>query len=236
MALTDAKIRNTKPRNKPVKLTDGGGLYLEVRPTGSKLWRYRYRIAGRENLFAVGDYPALGLAEARALRAEARELVKRGIHPAHDRQAARLVTHAANANTFEAVAREWMGKKKTAWTPYYARQVEQFLEADVFPYVGTLPIRNVTAAHLLAIVRRIEERGAVTVALMVRQWTSAVFRYAVSTLRADTDPAATLKGAIHRPRTKHAKPLSRDEITDFAKALDSYGGHRTTVIALRLCC
>jgi hypothetical protein len=178
MALTDAKIRNTKPRSKPVKLTDGGGLYLEVRPTGSKLWRYRYRIAGRENLFAVGDYPALGLAEARAMRAEAR-----------------------------AVAREWMAKKNAGWTPYYAHQVQRVLEADVFPYVGALPIRNVTAAHLLAIVRRVEERGAETVAMMVRQWSSAIFRYAVSTLRADTDPAAALKGAIHRPRTKHAKPL-----------------------------
>jgi integrase len=234
VALTDAKIRNTRPSAKPIKLTDGSGLYLEVRPTGTKLWRYRYRIAGKENLFAVGDYPALGLAEARALRAEARQLVKQGIHPAHNRQAARLATHAANANSFEAVAREWIEKKKPTWTPYYLRQVERFLTADVFPHIGPLPIRSVTAAHLLEIVRRVEKRGAETVALMVRQWTSAVFRYAVSTLRADTDPAAALKGAIHRPKAKHAKPLSRDEIVDFARALDAYGGYRTTVIALRL--
>jgi integrase len=234
VALTDAKIRNTRPSAKPIKLTDGGGLYLEVRPTGTKLWRYRYRIAGKENLFAVGDYPALGLAAARALRADAQQLVKQGIHPAHNRQAARLATHAANANSFEAVAREWIEKKKPTWTPYYLRQVERFLTADVFPHIGPLPIRSVTAAHLLEIVRRVEKRGAETVALMVRQWTSAVFRYAVSTLRADTDPAAALKGAIHRPKTKHAKPLSRDEIADFARALDAYGGYRTTAIALRL--
>jgi integrase len=93
------------------------------------------------------------------------------------------------------------------------------------------PFRNVTAAHLLEILRRIEARGAQAVALMVRQWISAVFRYAVATLRADADPATALKGAIHRPRTKHAKPLSRDEIADFAQALKSYGGYRTTVIA-----
>ena len=91
-----------------------------------------------------------------------------------------------------------------------------------------------TAAHLLEIVKRIEKRGAETVALMVRQWASAIFRYGVATLRADTDPAAALKGAIHRPTTKHAKPLARDQIADFAKALESYGGYRTTVIALRL--
>lgn len=240
MPLTDAKIRNTKPGEKPIKLTDGGGLYLEVRPTGAKLWRYRYRIAGKENVFAVGEYyndkrgGHISLDGARTERDKARALVKQGMHPAHNRQAARLATHAENANTFEAVAREWIAKKKPGWTPYYLRQVERFLESDVFPYVGNLPIRNVTAAHLLEIVRRVEGRGAETVALLVRQWASAIFRYAVATLRADTDPAAALKGAIHRPKVKHHKPLSRDQIADFVKALNGYGGYRTTVIALRL--
>lgn len=240
MPLTDAKIRNTKPGDKPIKLTDGGGLYLEVRTTGAKLWRYRYRIAGKENVFAVGEYfndkrgGHISLDDARTERDKARALIKQGIHPAHNRQAARLATHAENANTFEAVAREWIAKKKPGWTPYYLRQVERFLAADVFPYVGNLPIRNVTAAHLLEIIRRIEGRGAATVALLVRQWASAIFRYATATLRADTDPAAALKGAIHRPKVEHHKPLSRDQIADFVKALDSYGGYRTTVIALRL--
>lgn len=240
MPLTDAKIRNTKPGEKPIKLTDGGGLYLEVRPTGAKLWRYRYRIAGKENVFAVGEYfndkrgGHISLDDARTERDKARALVKQGMHPAHNRLAARLATHAENANTFEAVAREWIGKKKFGWTPYYLRQVERFLDSDVFPYVGNLPIRNVTAAHLLEIVRRVEGRGAETVALLVRQWASAIFRYAVATLRADTDPAAALKGAIHRPKVKHHKPLSRDQIADFVKALNGYAGYRTTVIALRL--
>ena len=240
MPLTDAKIRNTKPGEKPIKLTDGGGLYLEVRPTGAKLWRYRYRIAGKENVFAVGEYyndkrgGHISLDAARTERDKARALVKQGMHPAHNRLAARLATHAENANTFEAVAREWIAKKKPGWTPYYLRQVERFLESDVFPYVGNLPIRNVTAAHLLEIVRRVEGRGAETVALLVRQWASAIFRYAVATLRADTDPAAALKGAIHRPKVKHHKPLSRDQIADFVKALNGYAGYRTTVIALRL--
>ncbi|MDT8383923.1 MAG: tyrosine-type recombinase/integrase [Gammaproteobacteria bacterium] len=252
MSLTDSQIRNTKPGEKPIKITDGGGLYLEVRPTGSKLWRYRYRIAGKENVFAVGEYVQapngetkeqtqarrnagrLTLAEARVTREEWRALVKQGIHPAHNRQAARLATHAENANTFEAVAREWISKKKAGWSAYYLRQVERFLEADMFPYIGNLPIRNVTAAHILEVVRRVEGRGAGSVALLARQWTSAIFRYAVATLRADADPAAALKGAIHRPKVKHHKPLSRDQIADFLKALDSFGGYRTTVIALRL--
>jgi len=240
MPLTDAKIRNAKPEAKPVKLVDGGGLYLEVRPSGAKLWRYRYRIAGKENVFAVGEYfndkrgGHVSLDEARSERDKARALVKQGIHPAHHRQAERLATHAENANTFEAVAREWIAKKKPGWTPYYLRQVERFMQADVFPKIGKLPIRSVTAAHLLEIVKLIEGRGAETVAVLVRQWASAVFRYAVATLRADSDPAAALKGAIHRPKVEHHKPMSRDQIGDFVKALDGYAGYRTTVIALRL--
>lgn len=253
MPLTDTAIRRAKPLpESPLKLTDGGGLYLEVRPTGAKLWRYRYRIAGKENLFAVGQYAQapsgeskaqsqsrrnagmLTLAEARTKRDECRALVKQGIHPAHERKAARMEQSARNANTFEAVAREWIDKKKATWTPYYLRQVERFLEADAFPYIGSLPIRNVTAAHLLEIVRRVEGRGAATVALLVRQWASAIFRYAVATLRADVDPAAALKGAIHRPKVEHRKPLSRDQISGLVRALDGYAGYRTTVIALRL--
>lgn len=252
MPLIDRQIRNAKPDKKPIKLTDGGGLYLEVRPTGAKLWRYRYRIAGKENVFAAGEYAQapsgetkeqaqsrrnagmLTLAEARARREECRALVKQGIHPAHHRQAARMEQSARYANTFEAVAREWIAKKKPGWTAYYLRQVERYLEADVFPYVGNLPIRNVMAAHLLEIVRRVEGRGAETVALLVRQWASAIFRYAVATLRADIDPAAALRGAIHRPRVEHRKPMSREQVADFMAALDVYAGYRTTVIALRL--
>jgi integrase len=234
MPLTDAKVRNTKPSEKPQKLADGQGLYLEVRPTGSKLWRYRYRIAGKENIFAIGEYPTMSLAGARTEHDKARALVKQGIHPAHHRQAERLVNRTANANTFEALAREWIDKKAPGWTPYYLRQVERFLAADVFPHIGKLPIRNVTAAHLLEIIRRVEARGAETVALLIRQWSSAIFRYAVATLRADHDPAAALKGAIHRPKVEHRKPLTREQIVQFIKALDEYGGYRATVIALRL--
>lgn len=240
MPLTDAKIRNTKPTEKSVRLTDGAGLYLEVRPTGAKLWRYRYRIAGKENLFAVGEYFSdkrpghVSLEDARRERDKARVLVKQGIHPAHHRQTERLAIHAENANTFEGVAKEWIAKKKQGWTPYYLNQVERVLSTDVFPYIGSLPIRHVTAAHLLEIVRRVEGRGAETVAMLIRQWASAIFRYAVATLRADSDPAGALKGAIHRPKVVHRKPLSRSQIAGFVTALDAYAGHQTTVIALRL--
>ncbi|MET1085029.1 MAG: integrase arm-type DNA-binding domain-containing protein [Burkholderiales bacterium] len=252
MPLTDTKIRNAKPGDRPVKLTDAGGLYLQVQPSGSKLWRYRYRIAGKENVYALGEYAKeppsesaddkqerikqgrLTLAEARTERDKCRGLVKQGVHPAHNRQARLASQIAENANTFEAVALEWIEKKKSTWSGYYLRQVERFLKADVLPYIGSLPVRSVTAAHLLEIVRRIEKRGAVTVALLVRQWCSAIFCYAVATLRADADPAAALKGAIQPQKVKHRKPLSRAQIPGFAKALEEFGGYRTTAIALRL--
>lgn len=233
MALTDTRIRTAKPAAKPFKITDSAGLHLEVRPTGSKLWRYRYRIAGRENLYALGEYPALSLAEARSERDKARKLVKQGIHPSHNRQALLVTQVAENANTFEAVGREWVERNKGKWSDYYLKQVEGFLRTDVYPYVGQLPIRSVSAAHILAILKRVEKR-APTVALLLRQWCSAIFRYAVSTLRADVDPCFALKGAISKPKVEHHKPLSRNEIPKFLDALAKSGGYRTTVIALRL--
>lgn len=250
--LTDTKIRSTKPGDKPVKLTDAGGLYLEVRPTGSKLWRYRYRIAEKENVYALGEYcqapdgetsaeqrarvshGRLTLLEARIEREKCRGLVKQGMHPARNRQAQRVAQVAENANTFEAVAREWIEQRKPKWAPYYLRQVENMLAADLYPSIGAMPMRSITAAHLLAIVRRVEKREAATVAILLRQWCSAIFRYAVATLRADVDPAAALKGAIHRPKVEHSKPLARKDIPEFLKSLESYGGYRTTSIALRL--
>lgn len=205
-----------------------------------------------KNLFAAGEYfegrkgetadqanerrngGLLTLAEARVKREEWRALVKQGIHPAHNRELARSMQATNNANTFEAVALEWIEKNKPRWTAYYLRQVQRFLKVDVFPYIGTLPIRAVTAAHLLEIMHRVEGRGASTVALLVRQWSSAIFRYAVATLRADSDPAVALRGAVQRPTVEHATPLTREDLIKFVKSVDAYGGYRTTVIALRL--
>ena len=238
MRLTDAKIRNSKPAEKPYKLTDGAGLHLEVRPTGSKLWRYRYRIAGRENVFAIGEYgesaPKITLAEARKAALAARALVIEGVHPAQRRQTMRLAANVDNANTFESVAREWIERTKAGSSAYYRQQIERVFASDVYPAVGKLPIRKVTAAHILKIVRGVEGRGAPVVAGNVRQWCSAVFRYGVATLRVENDPAAALKGAIFRPKPQHAKALSRDEVKLFLKDIERYGGYRTTAIALNL--
>jgi hypothetical protein len=240
MPLTDTRIRNAKPRARPYKLSDGKGLHLEMRPNGSKLWRYRYRINGKENVFAVGAYyndkrrGHLSLDQARRCREEAREIVKRGVHPAHHRKQEQFVQRAEASNTFELLASEWLAQKKTRWSPQRTRWVESCLKADVFPVIGRLPIRKVTPAHLLGIMRRVQERGAETVALLIRQWCSAIFRYAAATLRAEADPAGALKGAITPPMTRHHTPMSGRQLVTFNERLDAYGGNRTTVIAFRL--
>lgn len=233
--LTDTKIRNAKPGNKPVTLNDGNGLYLDIRPTGAKIWRYRYWLTPeKDGRYTIGEYPTVSLSEARRERERIRELVKQGLNPTHEKKTEKMRQSHERANTFEAVSREWLEKRKDKWTPYSHKQATNCLEQNAFPKIGRLPIRNVTAAHLLEILQTMEKRGAETYALQLRQWCSAIFRHAVVTLRADGDPAAALKGAIRRPQIKHSKPMSADQIGDFKARLTKYGGNRTTVIAMRL--
>lgn len=234
-ALTDTKIRNSKPAEKPYKLQDGQGLYLDVRPSGSKIWRYRYWITPeRDGIFTIGEYPMVTLSEARRSREWAREQVKQGLNPTHAKEAERMRRMGEHANTFELVAREWIEQNKAHWSANYLRQVETFMKRDVYSKIGALPIRLVTAAHLLGIIREVEKRGAQSIAVLIRQWSGAVFRYAVATLRADSDPAAALTGAIKRAPVRHNPPLSKDEIPKFLELTGSYGGYRGTVIALKL--
>ena len=234
MPLTDLKLRRAKPEAKAYKMADSGGLYIEVRPTGSKLWRYRYRIAGKENVYALGEYPRVSLSDARTARDEARGLVKQGIHPAHVRQAEKLENITAGANTFQVIAAEYAEQKSRTWSPRYANQFARAMKANVYPYIGKLPIKQVTSQHILEIMRRMDKAGAPTYAILIRQWCSAVFRFAASTMRADTDPAAALKGAVERPEVTHARALSPAEISEYLERLKKFGGNRPTAIALEL--
>lgn len=234
MPLNDAQVRNAKAKDKPYKLGDMNGLYVLVSTTGARLWRYKYRLAGKEGVFAIGEYPEVSLAEARAAHGKARDLVKQGIHPLHQRRQEELQKVTEAGNTFKAIAKDWIAQNKARWSPYYLRQVERFMDSDVYPKIGTLPIKQVTAAHILKILKTAESRGAEVVALNIRQWCSAIFRYAVSNLLADSDPAAALKGAVTRPKVQHNKPLAPSEIPDFIVALGKFGGYRTTSIAVEL--
>lgn len=197
-SLTDTKIRTAKPAEKPYVLQDGSGLYLDVRPSGAKFWRYRYWLTPeKDGRYTIGEYPAVSLSEAR--RERIRELVKLGVNPTHEKKTEKLRQSHERSNTFEAVSQEWLERKKDKWSEYSHKQATSCLKQNAFPKIGRLPIRKVTAAHLLEILQAMEKRGAETYALQLRQWCSAIFRHAVVTLRADADPAAALKGAIHRP-------------------------------------
>ncbi len=228
------KIRQAKPGDTPIKMTDGGGLVLEVRPNGSKLWRYRYRLAGKENLFAIGSYPEISLADARAERDVAREHVKAGRHPSHVRQTEKAKQQAENRNTFKAVAEEWIEERLGRRTEKYRDQIRRAFESNVYPFIGRLPMREITAAQVLDVMRRMDGRGASAYALQVRQWISAVFCFGVVTLRADADPAAAVRGAVERGEINHSRPMSREQLGIYMAAVKRYKGFRVTVIALQL--
>jgi integrase len=184
-------------------------------------------------VFALGEYPAVGLADARGARDAAKRLIRDGIHPSHHRKLQRVRQAHENANTFEAVAREWLAHNAEHWTAKTLQQRKHVLERDVFPAVGSLPARQVTPAHVLSIVKRTEKRAR-AMAVLVNQAIGAVCRYAVATLRADIDPTNPLRGSLRPRRVEHHKPLSRDEIPGFIRALEAYPGYFSNKMALHL--
>lgn len=234
MPLTDIKVRQAKPGATPIKMTDSAGLYLEVTPGGSKLWRYRFRLAGKEGTYAIGSYPEVSLAAARNERDLAKVHVKAGRNPSHVRQTEKAQQLVENRNTFKVVAGEWITERLAKRKETYRTQIQRAFENDVYPRIGRLPMREITAAQVLEIITQMDKRGATTLALMVRQWISSVFRYGVVTLRADADPAAAVQGAITRKAINHSRPMSLDELGEYFRAVAAYRGHRGTVIALSL--
>lgn len=232
--LTDTKIRNTKPEAKTLKLQDGAGLYVEVRPNGVKTWRCRYWINGKEGIYTIGDYPGITLSDARKEREWAKDQAKLGINPTRAKEAEKLARMNDHATTFELVAREWLEGNREGWGAQYFGLIEGTLSKDVFPKIGKLPIRSVEALHLLDVIRATEKRGASTVAVLIRQWAGQIFRYAILTGRATGDPSVALKGAVKRKPVKHNPPLSKDDIPKFLQAIDVHGGWPAMRIAMRL--
>jgi integrase len=231
MPLTDTAIRNAKPKDKPYKLADEKGLFLLVNPNGSRWWRLKFRIGGKEKLLSLGVYPAVSLKEARDKRDEARKLIAQGIDPCAQRKA----TRAAEAETFEAIAREWLAKFGPSWTPEHAERITRRFERNVFPWIGARPVREVTAPELLAVLRRIEERGALDTAHRAHQNCGQVFRYAVATGRAERDPSADLRGALPPVNDKHHASITDPKaIGALLRAMEGYQGSFVVLCALRL--
>ncbi|WP_046158533.1 MULTISPECIES: tyrosine-type recombinase/integrase [Chromobacterium] len=234
MALTDLAIRQAKPQDKPYQLADGESLYLEVSPSGGKLWRFRFRFQGKAGILALGKYPAVGLSDARQKAHEARVQLAQGINPSQAKKEAKVVAQIAATNAFELVAREWHEKQLDRWTPDHARRVMDSLEIDAFPDLGKLPVPDLTAPLILNTILKIEKRGAVETAQRVLQRISAIIRFAIQTGRATDNPAINLVGAIRAKKVEHRPALPRGELREFYRRLAAEQLYIPTRIAMHL--
>lgn len=221
--LTDTHCRNAKPREKLYRLNDHKGLYLEVKPSGVKAWRYRYTLHGNASMYALGDYPDVKLSEARQLCEDARKLVKQGISPAQRRQLDRIRQVSEAKNTFELVAKEWLQTKD--WQTITKQRRLDMMNRVVFPKIGAMPVRDVTPMHVLSILQDTVKRGAPSVAAEARRTMSAVFEFAVATLRAETDPVWPVRKAIPANKTQHKTALTVEQI---GRLLRDFDNHRCT--------
>jgi|SRR5579859_1798697 len=235
MSLTDTAARNAKPREKPYKLSDGHGLYLQIEPNGSKLWRLKYRFNEKEKRLSFGAYPAVTLARAREQQGEARRLLATGIDPGEYKKQTRRAAVVASTNTFEAVAREWYLKFSSVWAKSHSSKVLLRLENDVFPWLGSRPIASLEADELLETIRRTESRGALETAHRCLGYCGQIFRYAIATGRARRNPASDLRGALPPFKSTHLASITNpDGVGELLRAIDGYQGALVTRCALRL--
>lgn len=236
MPLTDAAIKNAKPREdgKHLKLTDGQGLSLWIMPTGAKYWRLKYRINGKEKLLALGVYPEVSLKEARLKRDNARKQIADGEDPASIRKMDKVIKLAAASNTFEAIALEWHQRESHEWSVAHSERVLSAMKSHIFPYIGDRPISEIRPLELLEVLRKVESAGNIDTTKRLRQRCSAVFRLAILTGRCDNDPAAPLTDALKSQQSTPRKALMREDIPGFLEALEKYDGNLQTKLMMKL--
>jgi len=233
MPLTDTTIRKAKPKSKPFKLSDSGGLFLLVQPNGSKWWRYKYRFGGKEKLLALGSYPEVSLAEARERHLQARKLLAAGSDPSEAKRVAKRLVSIKAENTFESIAREWHEQNSNKWSKIYADDVTKRLENHIFPKLGHRPLAEITTTDVLEVLRVIEKSGALDMAQRLMQTCGQVFRYAITTERVDRNPVTDLRGALKTPVRKHHSYLKASELPEYLQKLENYDGNLETKLALK---
>jgi len=234
MPLTEMKVRNAKPREKFYKLSDSGGLYLHVTEKGSKLWRFKYRYDGKQKLLAFSTYPEISLLDARRRRDDARRLLANNVDPGAVRKAQKQA-EVEETDTFEVIVREWHEKFKSKWTEGHALKILRSLELDVFPWIGTRPIKDIKAPELLTVLRRVESRGVLEGAHRVRGICNQIFRYAVATGRAERNPAQDLIGSLPPAKEKHLAAITEpNKVRALLRAIDGYSGSYVVKLALQL--
>jgi integrase len=232
----DTVYRNAKAKDATYRISDGGGLYMQISPDGGKRWRFQYtRPTGGRNTLGLGDYPAVALANARERRDEARRLLAEGIDPGEHRKVTKAMQKNRAANSFETVALEWYSKYSTTWVSAHGERIIRRLERDIFPWLGSKTIADITAPDLLAVLRRIEDRGALETAHRALQNCGQIFRYAIATGRAERDPSQDLRGALPPTRQRHLAAITEPQaIGPLLRAMDAYTGTLVTKCALRL--
>ncbi|EPK0093328.1 tyrosine-type recombinase/integrase [Klebsiella pneumoniae] len=234
MKLTARQVDTSRPKDKPYKLSDGGGLYLLVNPNGSRYWRLKYRIAGKEKLLALGVYPDITLAEARQKRADAKKVLAAGGDPGQEKQEEKQAKEQAVANSFERLAMEWHAHKSTSWSEGYAEHLLMYLKKDIFPFIGQKAITDIGQVEMLNVLRKMEQRGVLDKLKKTRQACRQIFTYAIITGRAEHNPVSDLAGALKSPKQQHYPHLLVDQIPDFLRALSEYSGSTITRNATRL--
>ncbi|MCW1971435.1 UNVERIFIED_ORG: integrase [Pantoea agglomerans] len=234
LKLNARTVDTSKPREKAYKLSDGGGLYLLVNTNGARYWRMKYRVAGKEKLLAIGVYPGVSLAEARMKRDEAKKILASGGDPGEVKQAEKQARIEAINNNFEALAIEWHEHKRPSWSKGYADDIYEYLRKDVFPYIGKRAVAEIKPAEMLAVLKKMEQRGVLDKLKKTRQACRQIFTYAVITGRAEYNPVVDLAGALKSPRQKHFPHLLADQLGGFLRALNDYPGSTVTRNATKL--
>lgn len=233
MKLTNRQITLSKPAGKPYKLSDGGGLYLQITTTGGRYWRYKFRFGGKEKLLALGVHPDVSLKEARLAHQEARAKLAKNIDPTEQRRTSKQSQFLAAENNFEAIAQEWFDTLIKDKSESYKSRTARLLAKDLVPHIGSRPISEITAPELLSVLRGIENRGARDMAHRARQTARQVFSYAIQTGRAERNPAADLHGALASKKTKHHAAITEPAL--LGKLLrDMQHSHAGTVVKTAL--
>jgi len=235
MPLSNTAILNAHPTDKPYILTDERGLSIQIQPAGGKWWRLRYRFDGKAKMLSFGTYPDVGLKEARDKRDAARKLLAAGVDPSEHRKATKATRVERAANSFEVICREWLENKRSTVEEAQYKKALARLEKDVFPWMGGRPIAEITAPEILAVLRRIDVRGARYTAHKAKSEISQCFRYAIATGRAYRDPCPDLKGAIPAPKTENLPAITNpNEVGELLRAIDGFKGTFVVRCALLL--
>lgn len=237
MALSDTSIRNSKPAEKPYKLYDSDGLFIQVTPSGGRWWRLKYRFNGKEKLLSLGTYPEVSLASARSRREEAKKLLANDppIDPSENRKNNKAITKLNTENSFELVAREWWKSHMANKADSHKEKVIRRFEIYLFPWIGNKPINSLTAPQVLEVIKRIEKQNKLETAHRTLQTAGQVFRYAVQTGRAIRDVTADLKGALPPTVVKHfAAFTDPKDVAELLRAFDGFNGTFTVQCALKL--